>query len=74
MRTSGRQWSDLTGTQRLAVITLGGAEVVLTAISLADLVRRPAAEVRGPKAFWALAVFVQPVGPIAYLLRGRRTR
>lgn len=72
MRTSSRQWSELTGAQRLAVVILGGVEIVLTAVSLADLVRRPAAEVRGPKTFWALAVFVQPVGPIAYLIRGRR--
>ena len=47
-------------------------EVVLTTTALVDLARRPAAQVRGPKAAWALASFVQPVGPIAYLALGRR--
>jgi hypothetical protein len=30
--------------------------------------------VRGPKGLWALGCFVQPVGPIAYLTLGRRSR
>ena len=46
-------------------------ELALTATALVDLVRRPAAEVRGPKGLWALGVFVQPVGPIGYLTCGR---
>jgi hypothetical protein len=72
--TAGRKrWSELTGTQRGAVVALGCLEVVLTATSLADLAGRPAAQVRGPKALWALVVFVQPLGPAAYLTLGRRT-
>lgn len=47
-------------------------EVVLTTVALVDLARRPAEQVRGPKPVWALGCFVQPVGPIAYLLLGRR--
>jgi hypothetical protein len=66
------QWSDLSPAQQGGVIALGSIEVALTAVALVDLVRRPASEVRGPKAFWALAVLVQPVGPVAYLTRGRR--
>ena len=54
------------------MIALGGVEVVLTAVALTDLSRRPAAQVRGPKTLWALAAFVQPLGPVAYLLGGRR--
>jgi hypothetical protein len=69
---SSRRWSDLTDGQRVAVIALGGVEVVLTAVALTDLSRRPAAQVRGPKTLWALAAFVQPLGPVAYLLGGRR--
>jgi len=37
-----------------------------------DLVRRPRAQVRGPKALWMMGLFVQPVGPVAYLALGRR--
>jgi hypothetical protein len=66
------RWSDLTGGQRALLVAVGCMEVALTATSLLDLARRDADGVRGPKALWALAVFVQPVGPIAYLTLGRR--
>jgi hypothetical protein len=56
-----------------AAIVLGGiAELVVTAVALRDLLRRPAAQVRGPKPLWAVGLFVQPVGSPLYLLCGRR--
>jgi len=67
-----KKWSDLTATQRRAIVSLGAAEAVLTVAALRDLARRPATRVRGPKAVWVLALFVQPVGPIAYFATGRR--
>ena len=73
MATS-RRWSDLTPGQQAAVAGAAAVEVVLTATALLDLARRPAADVRGPKALWALACIVQPVGPIAYLTLGRSRR
>jgi hypothetical protein len=65
------QWSDLSDRQRKVVVVAGAVEVVLTTIALADLARRPAAQVRGSKAAWAVGCFVQPIGPIAYLAWGR---
>ena len=44
----------------------------MTAIAVGDLVRQPAALVRGRKALWAPFLFVQPVGSPLYLLVGRR--
>jgi hypothetical protein len=67
-----KQWSDLTPTQQKAIIVVGAVEVVLTAVALVDLARRPRELVRGPKALWAVGTLVQPVGPIAYLALGRR--
>lgn len=67
-----KTWADLTPTQQRLVVVGGAAEVVLTTWCLIDLVRRPAQAVRGPKALWAPALAVQPVGPLAYLLWGRR--
>jgi hypothetical protein len=67
-----KTWSDLTGLQRRAIYVAGAVEAVTTAAALRDLARRPAAGVRGPKAAWALACVVQPVGPLAYLAVGRR--
>jgi phospholipase D-like protein len=67
-----KQWSDLTPGQRRAVFIGGAAETVLTVAALRDLAHRPAGDVRGPKALWVLAFFVQPVGPLAYFAKGRR--
>ena len=70
---SKRQWTDLSRGQRAAVLVAGSIELSLTATALVDLARRPSDRVRGPKALWALACVIQPVGPIAYLALGRAT-
>jgi hypothetical protein len=67
-----KKWSDLTRKQKAAVYAGGAVESVLTAAALKDLAGRPNDSVRGPKAAWVLATFVQPVGPIAYFVAGRR--
>jgi hypothetical protein len=66
------RWDDLTDGQKTAIVVGAAVEVVLTAVALIDLARRPREQVRGPKALWALGCVVQPVGPIAYLALGRR--
>ena len=71
--TEKKRWDDLTTGQQAAIIALGAVEVVLTTVALVDLARRPGAQVRGPKPLWFAGCFVQPVGPIAYLLAGRRS-
>lgn len=68
-----KKWSELNPSQQCAICVAGALEVVMTVAALRDLGRRPAAEVRGPKPAWALALFVQPVGPIAYFAYGRRS-
>ena len=67
-----KQWSDLRRPQQVAICVGGAAELVMTAYALRDLARRPAQQVRGPKAAWVLAFAVQPIGPLAYLTVGRR--
>lgn len=67
-----RSWGDLTPTQKKVVAVAGVAEVVVTAWCAKDLKQRPAAMVRGPKLMWAPALSVQPFGPVAYLLWGRK--
>ena len=69
---SRTRWDDLPGWQQAAIVAVGAAEVVLTTVAVADLVRRPRAAIRGPKALWALGFGVQPFGPLVYLLAGRR--
>jgi hypothetical protein len=67
-----RQWSELSPAARTAIVVAGAAEVVLTAVCLRDLARRPARDVRGPKPLWVASFAVQPFGPLLYLAAGRR--
>jgi hypothetical protein len=66
-----KKWSELSGPQQAATVAVGTVELVLTIIALVDLVKRPPEQVRGPKGLWAVGVFIQPVGPVAYLAWGR---
>jgi Phospholipase_D-nuclease N-terminal len=67
-----KRWSQLSPATKTGVVVGGLAELVVTAVALRDLVRRPAAQVRGPKPLWGVGLFVQPVGSPLYLLVGRR--
>ncbi len=69
-----RRWSELSPSARRAIVVGSVFELVMTTFALRDLFRRPAAAVRGKKWAWFLACFVQPVGPIAYFVAGRRPR
>jgi len=69
-----KRWSDLSPEQQVGIVVGGFIELVLTAIALRDLARRPARQVRGPKLLWVLGCLVQPFGPVAYLFAGRRRR
>jgi hypothetical protein len=73
---STRRWSELSERTRKLIILGAAFEGVLKILALIDLKRRPAGEIRGSKAKWAVAiVLVNSVGavPAAYLLCGRRT-
>jgi hypothetical protein len=67
-----QRWSDLSPFEQRTVIVGGVAELVLTGWALQDLKRRPAKSVRGPKVAWVASFVVQPFGPLAYALFGRR--
>ncbi len=67
-----KKWSEMTPGQQTLVLVGASIEIALTATALVDLVRRPSEQVRGPKPMWALGVFVQPIGPISYLVFGIR--
>jgi len=72
MARNKKKWSDLTPPQQRAIKVGGALEVVLTALAVRDLASRPADQVRGSKALWAIAFVVQPFGPLAYFAAGRR--
>lgn len=67
-----RQWSELSTPAKVGVITLAAAEAVVTTIAARDLSGRSDAQVNGPRWLWKLALFIQPVGPVGYLILGRK--
>ncbi|SFE87171.1 PLDc N-terminal domain-containing protein [Blastococcus tunisiensis] len=67
-----RRWSDLTGRQQTAVLTLASVQLSLAATAWADLATRPAAQVNGSKTRWALLIAINFFGPLAYFRWGRR--
>ncbi len=68
-----KQWSEFTTAQRTGVVAAGALELALTLTAAVDLVHRPAEQVRGPKLAWWPLLLVQPIGPVGYLLVGRRS-
>ena len=70
-----KKWRELSPRTRKIVGAAAAVEAVLKAAAFADLVKRPASQVRGPKPIWAVAImFVNSAGlvPIVYFVRGRR--
>lgn len=67
-----KRWRDLNALQQRTIVFAGAAELAVTAAAARDLKRRPKQRVRGPKLVWLLSFVVQPFGPLAYLLVGRR--
>ena len=66
-----KKWSELSTRQRRAIYVAGVLEAAMTTAAMLDLARRPPNKVRGPKAAWVLASFIQPVGPVVYFAAGR---
>lgn len=67
-----RQWKDLTPRQQTATLVAASVQLSLAATAWADLARRPANRVNGPKGLWAGIIGVNFLGPIAYFIWGRR--
>ncbi|MEW6637545.1 MAG: PLD nuclease N-terminal domain-containing protein [Actinomycetota bacterium] len=67
-----KRWEELSRSQRAGMLLAGVLQVGLLVAALADIYRRPKEEIRGSKLAWTLASFVNFVGPISYLLVGRR--
>ena len=68
-----KQWSEYSTVQQAAMAFIGTLQVLLTLWALVDLLRRPSRRLRGTKLFWLPTVFLQPFGPPAYLIFGRRS-
>lgn len=67
-----KKWSDLSRGQQVATVLSSIVQIALMAAALWDIRHRPAEQLKGSKAAWTAAAFVNFVGPIAYFLFGRK--
>lgn len=65
-----KKWTDLTQTQRVAVIILSIVQLSLLGAALMDIYRRPPEQIRGSKPMWIALSFVNYFGPVAYFTYG----
>jgi hypothetical protein len=66
------RWADLSDGQRRLLVAAAAAEASLKIAALIDIQRRPADQIRGPKALWRAAMAVNLLGPLSYFAIGRR--
>ncbi len=65
-------WASLSEGQRRLLIAAATAEATLKIVALIDIQRRPASQIRGPKALWRAAMVVNLLGPLSYFTIGRK--
>lgn len=53
-----KRWSDLSEQTRQRIVLAAAIERILKVVALIDIERRPASEIRGSKAKWAVAVIL----------------
>lgn len=67
-----REWDSLSPGEKRGLRIGILVQVGLFLFALQDWIRRPADRIRGRKGFWFPALFVNFVGPLAYLAVGRQ--
>jgi hypothetical protein len=68
-----KRWRERTVRERAGMIALAAAQFALTAWAQRDLSDREHDEVRGPKLVWRVVNMVTVVGPVTYLVAGRKS-
>lgn len=67
-----KRWNELSTGQKLLVMLLASIQISLAVSAWADLAKRPAEQVNGPKRAWAWIIGINYIGPLLYFTRGRR--
>lgn len=67
-----KSWSELNAAQRSTIMAGAAVQLALLTAAQVDLARRPVNQIRGSKLMWRLVVFINFIGPLAYLAFGRK--
>src|SRR5258708_33123161 len=71
-RDAAKKWAELSDRQRTLPLGAAAAELSLKIAALIDIKRRPAEQIRGPKALWRAAMVANLLGPASYFAVGRQ--
>jgi hypothetical protein len=69
-----KKWSDLSRGQQAATVLSSIVQLSLLAAAQWDIHHRSPAQIKGSKAAWTVASFINFAGPIAYFMFGRKPR
>ena len=72
--TRKKNWKELTPMARFGTLVAATVQLTLLIAAQTDITRRPAEEIRGSKALWRFATFVNFVGPATYFTVGVKHR
>jgi hypothetical protein len=72
--TRKKNWKELSPTARFGTIVAATVQLTLLIAAQTDITRRPANEIRGSKALWRFATFVNFIGPATYFTVGVKRR
>lgn len=67
-----KSWKDMTPGQRAGVALMGAGQMALLVAAQRSISKTPQAQIRGNKALWRAASFINFFGPLSYFLFGRR--
>jgi hypothetical protein len=67
-----KSWKDMTPGQRVGVAVVGAGQLALLVAAQRSIGKTPASQIRGSKALWRAATFINFFGPLSYFLFGRR--
>ena len=70
MTRTTKRWQDLALWQKIAVMILGTAQIMLLGAALWDLRQRSPQEINGTKELWTVVSFFNFIGPVSYFLFG----
>ncbi len=71
-KSQKKKWSDLSRGKQVTTVLSSLVQIGLMAAALWDIHHRPPEQVKGSKAAWTAAAFLNFIGPIAYFLFGRK--
>ena len=66
------RWSDLRTWQKAIIVDIALLEIGAFLFAWADLSRRSADQINGSKRAWRAALFLNGIGPLTYLIKGRK--